>query len=228
MSDSERTQSRNPIKAHELSDATRLGSLLRSLRIEARYTAIDFATRAQISRQHLRRIERALRHTRASTLMRCADVLSRRLRPTTAELTARLIEAAGIALAPEATPEHRVNIERRRKDRTAKKEKQAEIHAWVQSRRRALGLTGNPSPQIPIQGPDGKWLPRHPTPGQLAAIEKRYKHAHYVMPPLDDDGCFIADSPMLKGQFNVRHWNPPRRIPHHVNAQGFRVEGEES
>jgi transcriptional regulator with XRE-family HTH domain len=227
MSDREREQSRNPLKAHEIPDAITLGALLRSLRIEARYTAIDFATRAQISRQHLRRIERALRHSRASTLARCAVVLSRRLRPTADELTALLIEAAGCSLAREALPAHQVNIDRRRKDRTAKKAKQAEIHAYIQTRKRELGLTGNPYPLIPIQGPDGKWLPRHPTPEQLAAIEKRYKHAHYVMPPLDDEGCFIADSPMLKGQFNARHWNPPKRI-YRVNDKGFRVEGEAS
>ena len=53
---------------------------------------------------------------------------------------------------------------------------------------RELGLTRNPSPQIPIQGTGREVATETPDARTDEAIEKRYKHAHYVMPPLDERG----------------------------------------
>ncbi|MGH3180553.1 MAG: hypothetical protein ACRD1G_07740, partial [Acidimicrobiales bacterium] len=52
-----------------------------------------------------------------------------------------------------------------------------------------------PFDRPPLRGPDGKWLPRKPTPEQLETIKQRYRRLQLVMPPLDEDGKFIEDHP---------------------------------
>ena len=202
--DKERAQSRNPITDDELPYAKWLGSSIRSLRLDAGFTAGEFVAHAQINCSTLFRIENALRHTRASTLERFAGILAWRLGEDRDELAALLIRVAGPALAPEAKPEHQGRIDRRREKRTRRQANLADQRAYVRMRLRELPR--DYSGTHLVRGPDGKFLPWEPTPEQLVAIEQRLHRAGLVMPPLNEEGRFDRDSPLLMRHINAMHF----------------------
>jgi transcriptional regulator with XRE-family HTH domain len=196
----ERAWSRNPLTDEEIPYAKWLGSSIRLLRTDAGFTVGEFADRAQISRWHLWKLENGLRHTRASTLGRLAAVLAPRLGEDPEELAALLVRVAGPALAPEALPEHQERIDRRREKRVRHNARMADQIAYARMRLRELR-----PPTTTLRGPDGKWLPWRPTPEQLASITERYRREGLVVPPIDEEGRFILDSPLLMHHINAMH-----------------------
>ena len=211
--DRSRARSRRPLTDAEIPFAVALGALLRSLRIETGYSATDLAFYSEMTRQHLHHLENATRRTRASTLARIAESLAMRLDMSHKELTNRLIAVAGIALAPPANPEHQGRIDKRRKERVVKAEKRAERHALYGPIVRELRRQHAPERPQPLRGPDGRWLPNHPTPEQVTELERRYKWLALVMPPRDANGDFIKDSPYLDNRTARAWFNPPKRYP---------------
>lgn len=215
-----RARSRNPLTAAEFPHAEALGRLLRSLRAESGYTAQDVALYSELSRNQLYNIESATRRTRASTLARLGETYGYRLRVDPAQLTARLVETAGIAVAAETNyPEH---VNSRRHSRAVKNEMLADRRAYYGSILRELRRKTRPARPAPLRGPDGRWLPQHPTPEQIAELERRYKALQMVMPPRDASGDFITESPYLDNRM-ARYWfNPPKLCGSPAGAVGER------
>jgi len=126
-------------------------------------------------------------------------------------MTKLLIETAGIALAPEALPEHQARIDKRRALRTAKTEKRFELHAHYAPILRELSRRlASPRP-LPLRGPDGRWLPNHPAADRIVELERHFKRLETVMPPRDTNGNFVKDSPYLDNRTARYYFNPPKR-----------------
>ncbi len=115
---------RRPIESSELRDLRALGCEVRALRfVNGRLVvrSSELGLLAQIPRRTLWRIETGIRRTRRSTLQRLAKAAAR-LNPaagTHDEIFARLIEAAGNALAPPSKYQYRVDRRRMRRFRRA-------------------------------------------------------------------------------------------------------------
>jgi transcriptional regulator with XRE-family HTH domain len=198
--DRARAQSRRPLTPDEIPHAEALRAVLRSLRIESGSSATDLAFYSEMARQHLHRIETGIRRTRASTLARLAESLAIRLHVSDFELTVRLIETAGIAIAPETDYLERVN--KRRKERTAKNEKRADQHAKYGAILLELRRAQAPDRRMPLRGPDGRFLPDHPTAEKIEEVRQRYHSMEMVLPRLDGEGRFMADDPLLHREVN--------------------------
>jgi len=106
----------------EQPDLRRLGEEIRKARIAAGLSIAECARRARISAPYLWRLEHGERRTRGSTLRRLATALWTAdpydtQRPA---ILAELLDAAGIALAPESRFQRRVEQRRRQRIRKAR------------------------------------------------------------------------------------------------------------
>ncbi len=108
---------RRPIEAWEVESLRTLGREVRAIRFHQGKLAIragKLGRAAQVPGTTLWRIETGVRRTRRSTLQRLAKATAR-LNPsagTQGEILARLIEAAGSALAPPSKYQYRVDRRR--------------------------------------------------------------------------------------------------------------------
>lgn len=113
---------RRPIESHELDQLRKLGRAVRALRFDGGQLVVSsgrFAFAAQLNQNSLLRIETGIRRTRRATLQRLANGAAR-LNPSAGahdEIFARLIEAAGDALAPASKYQFRVDRRRLRRCR---------------------------------------------------------------------------------------------------------------
>ena len=110
-------ESRRPIEAAELPSLQRLAETVRRERKRVGLSIAECARRAQLSGPYLSRLERGQRRPCRSTLERIATALWMmdiygRQRPV---LLADLLDAAGMALAPESRYRERVEQRRRRR-----------------------------------------------------------------------------------------------------------------
>jgi len=114
--------SRRPIEPVEVPHFQRLGETLRRERERVGLSIAECARRACISGPYLSRLERGHRRTRRTTIERIATAfwmadLYGTQRPV---ILAKLLEAAGIALAPESCFQERVEQRRGRRVRRAR------------------------------------------------------------------------------------------------------------
>lgn len=117
-----RATCRRPILDEEVPHLEAFGAELRSLRMRARLKRAELARRAELSQDHLGELERATVRTRRSTIERIAAALAGAIGDDVTQegITEQLVQAIGIALAPESQYVDRVN--RRRQVRTAEAE----------------------------------------------------------------------------------------------------------
>ncbi|MCU1492082.1 MAG: hypothetical protein JWM85_3487 [Acidimicrobiaceae bacterium] len=97
-----RSHSMRPLTDEEIPYAERLGALLTDLRKRAGGSRRYIAAEAHLSDNQLWVLECGYQRTRASTLLRLAEALAPHLHESAESLHARLVETAGIALAPES------------------------------------------------------------------------------------------------------------------------------
>ena len=95
---------RRPLQPHEVEPLRRLGAEVRELRGRSGLSCRQLGAAALFTTRHLERIEQGARRTRRSTLERLVDVmlLAAPDLGERDELVARLLQAAGPALAPES------------------------------------------------------------------------------------------------------------------------------
>lgn len=98
------TNIRRPLQPHEVEPLRLLGAELRRLRRGSGLSCRQLGAAALFTTRHLERIEQGARRTRRSTLERLVDVMlvAAPHLGERDELVARLVRAAGPALAPES------------------------------------------------------------------------------------------------------------------------------
>ena len=116
---------RRPIVEWEVPWLAKLGACVRDCRKQAGLSQAVLAARAGLAERSLRRIEHGHRRTRTSTLQRLVAALvgGPAWNGMADEVMARLLEAAGPALADES--EYRSRIEARRRRRVVKQGRRA-------------------------------------------------------------------------------------------------------
>ena len=116
-----RAESRAPIPDDHVQYLERLGTELEQMRCSLGLTAASVADAAFLSKSHVRRLERACRRTRLSTLERIAAAFELLADPDDGvrsdEVLRRLVEAAGPSLAPESPWRERIERRGRRRAR---------------------------------------------------------------------------------------------------------------
>jgi transcriptional regulator with XRE-family HTH domain len=124
---------RRPLGRGELAYLADMGRQLHDLRERTGLSRAQFGAAAQLSRQHVARLERGERRTRYSTLGRISEVLAManpELGPSEVIL-GRLVTAAGPTLATES--EYAARVAKRRKSRVARRAHRKQVAAeWVE------------------------------------------------------------------------------------------------
>jgi hypothetical protein len=205
-----RSQHIIPLEDGEVPFVEEVGRCVDALMRQARYRTVDLALASEVSRSQLYNIRAGLTRTRSSTLLRIATAIAERLGMNAIELHGQLLELGGTAIAPETAYPERVN--NRREKRNEKNRRRVETRAYHASILRELRRKPINRP-IPLRGPDGRWLPKRPTPERIAELEKHYASLQMVPPPRDTDGNFIKDSPLLGNRTARDRFNPPKRLP---------------
>lgn len=113
----EHLDSRRPIADDELPHLKALGARIAALRSAAGWSRPQLAERAQLSVHGLKKLERGVRRTRASTLRRLVEALAPAVDCDIEDLQAELLALAGPALAPESKYAERVAARRERRHR---------------------------------------------------------------------------------------------------------------
>ena len=222
MSQVDRTKARSkhliPLEEWEVPFVEAIGERVDSLMRQARYRTVDLALASELSRGGLYNIRAGLTRTRVSTLLRIANAIAARLNIDPLELHEQLLDLGGKAIAPETAHPERVN--NRREKRTDKNWKRIEIRAYYAPDIREFRRKTWPERPLPLRGPDGRWLPNHPTPEQIAELERHYNRIEMVMPPRDANGDFIKDSPFLDNRTARRWFNPPKHYDPGIFKRG--------